>query len=117
MKNIQEVLRRIPAVDGLLQRAAFGELIGRFGREPTRRAVQKVLDETREQIRSGQLAQALGEEQLAQAVRALLEKAHQISVGRVINATGVILHTGLGRARLPAVAMEALAGLGGYCTL
>ncbi|MCK4849962.1 MAG: L-seryl-tRNA(Sec) selenium transferase, partial [Phycisphaerae bacterium] len=122
MKNIQEVLRQIPAVDSVLQRAGFGELIGGFGREPTRRGVQKVLAETREQIRSGQLAgeqleQTLVDEQLVRAVRALLEEAHQISVGRVINATGVILHTGLGRARLPTAAMEALAGLDGYCTL
>ena len=122
MKKIQEVLRQIPAVDSILQGAGFVELIGAFGREPSRRAVQKVLNETREQIRTGQLAgeqveEALAEERLIRAMRTLLEEAQQISVGRVINATGVILHTGLGRARLPAVAMEALAELDGYCTL
>ncbi len=122
MKNIQEVLRQIPAVDNILQRAVFAELIGRFGREPTRRAVQKVLDETREQIRNGQLTpgqmeEALSEKRLTQAVGTLLEEDHQISVGRAINATGIILHTGLGRARLPAAAMKALTELDGYCTL
>ena len=122
MKKIQEVLRQIPAVDSILQGAGFVELLGAFGREPTRRAVQKVLKETREQIRAGQLAGeqlegALVDEQLVRVVRALLEEAHQVSVGRAINATGVILHTGLGRAKLPAAAMKALAGLDGYCTL
>ncbi len=122
MKNIQEVRRQMPAVDSVLQGAGFVELIGRFGGAPTRRAVQKVLDETREQIRSGQLAweevaKASVAERLGPAVRAVLAEAHRISVGRVINATGVILHTGLGRAKLPAAAMEALAGQNGYCTL
>ena len=122
MNDIQDTLRQIPAVDSILGRPGFGELIDCFGRAPTQQALQGILAEMREQIRSsqlssGELEEALADEPLSQTVRAVLQKAQQISVGRVVNATGVILHTGLGRAKLPAAAMEALAGLGGYCTL
>lgn len=117
MSDLQEPLRNIPSVDGLLQRTAFAELIERFGRAPVRQAVQEILARTREQIRSGKLKDVPAEESLTQAIRGTLQNSQKIGVTPAINATGIILHTGLGRARLPAAAMKALATLDGYCTL
>ena len=117
MKDSQEALRNIPAVDVVLQRPSVAELIGCFGRAPVRQAVQEILAQTREQIRSGQLKNVPADEPLAQAIRNMLQQSQKIGVAPVINATGIILHTGLGRARLPSVAMKALDQLDGYCTL
>lgn len=122
MSDSQEALRQIPSVDSLLQQPAFVELAHTFGRAPARKALQKLLETTRQEIRSGQLtseqlADSLSEEMLSRAVQKKLQQSGQISIRRVVNATGVILHTGLGRAALPECAMKALAELGGYCSL
>ena len=122
MNDFQDTLRNIPAVDSILQRPCLAEMISRFGRVPTRQAVQEILAQTRKQISSGQLdagqlEDVLADGSLTQTVRTMLQKSRQIGIRRVVNATGIILHTGLGRARLPAAAMKALAQLDGYCTL
>lgn len=122
MSDIQEALRGIPSVDSVLQEGAIVGLVKVFGRGPTREAVQKVLDAARQKIRSGklgaeQLGDLLSDGELGGAVRAELQQSEQISVRRVVNATGVILHTGLGRAALPECAMKALADLARYCSL
>jgi L-seryl-tRNA(Ser) seleniumtransferase len=57
-------------------------------------------------------------EELLERARAVLEAGRRPSLGRVINATGVIVHTNLGRAPLAAAAREAVArAAAGYCNL
>ena len=122
MSDSQDALRNIPAVDVILQQPALAEIIECFGRAPTRQAVQQLLAQTRQQIRSGKMDPAaledtLADAPLAGAVRRILTASRQIGVRPVVNATGIILHTALGRAKLPAAAVKALAELDGYCTL
>src|SRR5689334_13660544 len=71
-------------------------------------AARSVLAGAREEIRDGREP---GD--LAALVRAEVERARRPSLRRVLNATGVIVHTNLGRAPLPAAALERVREIGG----
>jgi L-seryl-tRNA(Ser) seleniumtransferase len=77
-------------------------------------AARRAIDEAREGVLGGRE----GTDGLLQRARELLEELRQPSLRRVLNATGVIVHTNLGRAPLPASAQEALVGAAtGYSNL
>lgn len=92
----QERLRALPSVDELAS-----AMQGRFPEAPWRVVVEearRVLDHARSEIRAGRgSAEPAIEQRLASALHALLTPSLQ----GVINATGVVLHTNLGRAPLP----------------
>lgn len=83
-------------------------------------AARGAIDECRTAMLAGAApaGAAPAPESLILRARALLVSLQRSSPGRVLNATGVILHTNLGRAPLAASAREAVAGAGqGYCDL
>jgi L-seryl-tRNA(Ser) seleniumtransferase len=88
-------LRQLPAVDQVL--AALDHLEGRFPRALVVEEVRRVLEKTREEIRAGRHANSISIEKRVERNLARLETP---SLRRVINATGVVLHTNLGRAPL-----------------
>jgi L-seryl-tRNA(Ser) seleniumtransferase len=92
---VQEQLRDLPAVDQVL--AALRHLEGRFPRRLMVEEVRRVLEETRGSIRAGKCANSVP---IEQRVERNLAKLEEPSLRRVINATGVVLHTNLGRAPL-----------------
>ena len=99
------LLRQIPAVDELLNRPGLREVEGRVGHRLVVEAARKVLQSLRARISDGDQASIsaeLLEEEILKEAAALT----RFSLQPVINATGVILHTNLGRAPL---AKEALA--------
>jgi len=109
-------LRDLPSVDSLLQRAEAAQLIDRFGRPLSREAVRTSLDLAREKVRSGDPPASAAE--LVLASEALLRQWTAPSLRPVINATGVILHTNLGRAPLSRSALQAIEGVSdGYSSL
>ncbi len=105
------LLRKLPQVNALLESKEAGALAQSHGRELVTEAVRGVIDGLRAQIKSG--ANGVSEDAvsapaiLARAA-AVLQGASRPGLRRVINATGIILHTGLGRAVLPKAALEAL---------
>src|SRR5271157_384936 len=101
------LLRQIPAVDELLNRQSLRELEGRVGHRLVVEATRKVLQSLRERIARGSLAN-VSVEWLEKEILEEAEAEAEFSLQPVINATGVILHTNLGRAPL---AEEALAHL------
>ncbi len=101
------LLRQIPAVDELLGRAALRELEARVGRRLLVDATRKVLQGLRGRISGGSLS-SVSVEQLEREIVAATEATVEFSLRPVINATGVILHTNLGRAPLAAEALEHL---------
>lgn len=112
-------LRRLPAVGHLLQESPLAELTGLYGREALRVQATRVLDAVRAEIRTGieddQLAETIRE--IPDRVRAALE-AEAPPLRRVLNATGIFLHTNLGRAPLPREVVADLADrLDAYCDL
>lgn len=104
-----DLFRKLPSVDELLRDKAVAQLIEREGRSATTAAARNVLEKMRADISSGALAGEQISEALAQlpsAVEQGLQKSLAYSLRPVINATGVILHTNLGRAPLSQSAMQ-----------
>ncbi len=111
-KAAQAMLRQIPAVDRLIESPAFAPLRERFARPLLLDAVRLALDGLRSAGRDGTLVpDALTGGVLAARVEADLVLAARPSYRRVVNATGVVLHTGLGRAPLAQAAAHAVATL------
>ncbi len=88
-------LRDLPAVDQVL--TGLKHLEGRFPRKLVVEEVRRVLEKAREEIRAGRQANAVP---IEKRVERNLMKLEAPSLRRVINATGVVLHTNLGRAPL-----------------
>ena len=109
-------LRRLPSVDRLLQSEQIQTLIAEHGRDATVSTVRTVLDETRQAILAG--ADAPTVKALVEAVQTRFRTLRMRQLQPVINATGVIIHTNLGRAPLSGVALEAMTAVaGGYSNL
>ncbi len=102
------LLRQIPAVDELLSRASLRALELRVGRRLLVDATRKVLQSLRGRISSGNLA-GVSAEMLEAEIISATQATVEFSLRAVINASGVILHTNLGRAPLAAAAVEHLA--------
>jgi len=102
------LLRQIPAVDELLGRAALRTLEARVGRRLVVDATRKVLQGLRGRISSGQIS-SVSIEMLEGEIISATETSSELSLRQVINASGVILHTNLGRAPLARQAIEHLA--------
>ena len=109
--------RAIPSVDRLLASAAFIDLLRELPRELVVAAVQRELDQERARLANGAGA-PLDAGELAQRVTSAVRALQAGSLVPVVNATGVILHTNLGRAPLATVALEAVQRIAvGYSNL
>ncbi|NDV13844.1 L-seryl-tRNA(Sec) selenium transferase [Crenobacter caeni] len=97
---LADLFRALPQTDRLLADPAFAQLIERHGRSAVISAARDSLDTARAEIRtSGALpAWAQTPEQLAERVAAQLAAQRRPSLRPVINLTGTVLHTNLGRA-------------------
>lgn len=106
-------MRRLPAVGSLLERAeaVHGDRLARYSRARLVTAVQEVLGEVRERLRtdSGEVASP---DEVLDAAFARLELADQPHLAPVVNATGVVLNTNLGRAPLADEAVSQLSAVG-----
>jgi L-seryl-tRNA(Ser) seleniumtransferase len=114
-------LRAIPSVDQLLRTGAAAELKAVVGVQRLTDIAREIIEDMRREIRTVDLPTHTKDRLLAEASKRL-EDSCQRDAGarlrRVINATGVILHTNLGRAPLSAAARHAVAvEAAGYCTL
>jgi len=104
-----ELLRQIPSVDELLAGPRLGTLLRRVGRRLVLELTRAVLAEMRERIAGTHpiRVQPLRREEIESMIADEVERILSRSLVPVINATGVILHTNLGRAPLlPAAAEE-----------
>ncbi len=110
-------LRDLPSVDYLLRQSAIASLLDEVSRPELLHVIHAVLEDCRNELRRGQ-APALTVTALALRAREKLYERQRPHLRRVINATGIVLHTGLGRAPLAAEALAAAAEIGAdYCNL
>ncbi|HWX91320.1 MAG TPA: L-seryl-tRNA(Sec) selenium transferase [Terriglobales bacterium] len=104
-----ELFRKLPSVDELLRTPELATLLAQESRSAVTDAARSVVDRLRQEISSGSLqpsgvdAAVAG---LTAATERQLRRATAFSLRPVINATGVILHTNLGRAPLAQNALD-----------
>jgi L-seryl-tRNA(Ser) seleniumtransferase len=116
-------LRALPSIDALLREPTVLAWRERIGATRLTTLARTITDELRAELQSGtpKNGEWTRTTLLTEAVRRLERAAEREAAGRlrrVINATGVILHTNLGRAPLSAAARRAIAEeAAGYCTL
>jgi L-seryl-tRNA(Ser) seleniumtransferase len=109
----QALLRRLPSVHVVLERVdAQAEALA--SREEWTEEIRHALAEMRANVLGGgigpvALAAAASPERVIAAARRRIARRRDPGLVRVVNATGVVLHTNLGRAPLPPAAVEALA--------
>jgi L-seryl-tRNA(Ser) seleniumtransferase len=109
-ENPQAILRQIPKVDRILAEPEVAALVQQYGHAQVVDAIRDATDHLRrDALRAGVLPQngsLLAE--LRDNVRLRLEACSRRTLRRAINATGVVLHTGLGRAVLAQAAADAV---------
>lgn len=99
----------LPAVGRLINEPAYAQLVGTYGRELVVAAIRDQLAAERDGHANGAVREA-----------AVADRLRSLTAPRlrwVINATGVVLHTNLGRAPLSRAAVDALAVASGYSNL
>lgn len=112
----QEQLRLLPSIDVLLHAPIGQHLVSRYSRPLALRAVRASIARARASIRDGALCPQ--PEELLATAAAMLEQEQQPDLRPVINATGVIINTNLGRAPLSQSALAAVQQIaGGYSNL
>jgi L-seryl-tRNA(Ser) seleniumtransferase len=103
------LLRELPSVDRLLNHERCGIFLLRYNRDYVAEKCRAVLEDTRAAVRQGKSrADAVSEGAILDQVEQRIYAESQPGHIRVINATGTILHTNLGRAVLPHAAIEAM---------
>jgi L-seryl-tRNA(Ser) seleniumtransferase len=111
-------LRGLPSVEQLLQTQQAAELIASYGRPLTLQAIRNVLDLVRARASKAGETTQLNREGLLDRAASLLREWTTPRLVSVINATGVILHTNLGRAPLSVSAIAAMDAVSrGYSNL
>ena len=112
----KDLYRKLLSVDELLHQPEIATLVEREGHAAVTDAARQVLEALRQEIASGSLDASgvdLAIGGLAAAVEQRLRQSLAPSLRPVINATGVILHTNLGRAPLAAAALDRIREVGG----
>lgn len=106
MKN--SLLRGLPKVDPLLESNEIKILIERFNRESVKLAIRESLDFYRENILNGNIEKLIQKEEILNKVEGILNLKFSRNIKKLINATGIVIHTNLGRSILSENAIKAV---------
>ena len=100
---------KLPSVDRILSLARSRDLISNYGRARVTKAVRNELAGLRRTQLAAGAAHTVSSDELLDPVERALDVAARSTPRRVFNLTGIVIHTNLGRAPLPEVAMTAIA--------
>lgn len=106
---VSELLAQLPSVDKLLLSEPASGWIAQYGRDELLRCIRFVLSAVRQKISSSDLLAAPTGQELFAQIDARLAVRARPNLRRVINLTGTVLHTNLGRAVMPDEVIEAMA--------
>lgn len=97
MKN-KDQIRKLPGVDTVLAQKPIADLVKQYGHRLVTSQIRQVIESSRGNILAGKKTPTI--EDFVNEVKRLVNALFQPSLRRVINATGIIIHTNLGRAPL-----------------
>jgi len=119
MGDPNEALRHLPSVDSVMRQEDLAALLEETPRELVVQGVRLVLENRRRRVMAGRASGREGVEKVtAREVSAAIESWNRPALRKVLNATGVVVHTNLGRAPLSARAARAVADIAaGYSNL
>jgi L-seryl-tRNA(Ser) seleniumtransferase len=112
----QNKLKALPAVDTVLKTSTATDLIDKYGRSSTVAAIRTAIKTARDNTLAEKI-QDLSEDSIAGMATDILASEMKPRLSRAVNASGIILHTGLGRAHMPDAARNALSELTGFCNV
>lgn len=116
MVSEQHPFRRLPSIDELLRHSSLAALANTSARPLLVETARATLQAIRTELRTG--VPLASREEIARRVRAAFEQRQQPNLQPIINATGVILNTNLGRAPLSQAALHAITAVAsGYSNL
>ena len=107
-------LRAIPSVDRVLTTATAAAALARFQRGYVTESIRAVLADVRRRLTADATSEAPTAEEVMTETLERMEAQRLLPLRRVVNATGVVLHTNLGRALLASEAVEAVAAVAGH---
>src|SRR5579884_4417057 len=110
--------RRLPSVERLLQHLEESGALGRHPRRLVVACAREAVEQARRRLIEGRtVPDEITVDALAAQAEALLAERSAPSLDRAINATGIVIHTNLGRAPLAPAARAAVAAAAGYAVL
>ena len=105
----RELLRQIPGVDAMLQMDGVREALSRHPRKIVLEAIREELDVVRKRIMEGREPHPpLKPDELARSIARRADGLAAFTLQPVVNATGIVIHTNLGRSLLPEEAVARL---------
>ena len=107
-KASKTLLRSLPSVSTILETQEVADWLQGLSRNLVVAAVQTAIDDARQQIIDGEIDEEFSMEEILEAAEEELTRRALPSLQAVVNATGIVLHTGLGRAPLSEAAIEAI---------
>lgn len=113
---MKDLLRKIPRVDDILRHNKWKGFTGPYPEKIAREGLNAVLDALRAGIRSGKITSIPAVADIISAAHKEAEELVKPKLKRVINCTGVILHTNLGRSLLSRSAIEGILNASSYYT-
>ena len=102
------LLRKIPKIDEILKQETIANLSESYSHNILMESIRETLDSIRKDILDGNENVSVEMENICENIASLAEEKNTMSLRPVINATGIILHTNLGRAKLSDRAVEAI---------
>lgn len=108
--NVNKYLKQLPQIDALLKTEPIAELVSRFSHAETVDALRKTLSGLRDELLCGDRKDLpdFTSDEFGEAIETVIRKGRLPLLKPVINATGIVIHTNLGRAPL---AHEAIAAM------
>lgn len=112
------LLRQLPSIHELISHEKLMAVVEQLGHGVVREAARKLLEDYRQAIvAKNEFQKTPTLDGIANELVTLLNQRQQATIRKVINATGVLLHTGLGRAPLASEAIDAVAEATRYCNV
>jgi len=116
-EDVQRLYQKIPKVDRLLETPGISSALQSYPKTLVMKAIHEVLDRLRTGIKEGAIEEErLNLDSVSAQVLERIEELNQPNLRRVINATGVIVHTNLGRSLLAEKVLEMFSPLSGHYT-